>query len=342
MIGTNWISRDYGKNDNNPNCWTRQYELEENYLDWAESRYDGLSRYLTKLDYKFEYLWGPPIDKKGLKQYGDPKGNLVSVRGVDPPLGPQTEAFFDEVVENLQTLPQGEPMEWDDSPLCDFDHDGDCDPEDFEFFQHILGTCINDDNYNPIADIDGSGCIDSDDEYFLFEQDTDNDGITDLADNCPADENIDQLDLDGDGIGYICDDEIQVPVDIKPQSCPNPLNTNSKGVLPVAILGTVTFNINQINPASIRLEGVPPLRYAEEDVATPYLPFTNKNASTDCTEEGPDGNIDLTLKFNTQDIVNALDPVEDGEVRILKLTGNLIDDDKPIIGEDVIVILKKK
>ena len=34
-----------------------------------------------------------------------------------------------------------------------------------------------------------------------------------------------------------------VPIDIKPQSCPNPLNVNSKGVLPVAILGTDTFDV---------------------------------------------------------------------------------------------------
>src|SRR5882724_5808147 len=34
--------------------------------------------------------------------------------------------------------------------------------------------------------------------------------------------------------------EIEVPVDIHPQGCPNPLNVRSHGVLPVAILGTAT------------------------------------------------------------------------------------------------------
>ncbi len=29
---------------------------------------------------------------------------------------------------------------------------------------------------------------------------------------------------------------VSVELDIKPQSCPNPLNTKSKGVLPVAVL----------------------------------------------------------------------------------------------------------
>ena len=41
--------------------------------------------------------------------------------------------------------------------------------------------------------------------------------------------------------------EIEVFVDIKPGSCPNPLNTGSKGVLPVAIAGTVDFDVTVID-----------------------------------------------------------------------------------------------
>ena len=55
---------------------------------------------------------------------------------------------------------------------------------------------------------------------------------------------------------------IAVAVDIKPGSCPNPLNVKSKGVLPVAVLGTEEFDATQMDPASVRLEGVPPLRWA--------------------------------------------------------------------------------
>jgi len=51
--------------------------------------------------------------------------------------------------------------------------------------------------------------------------------------------------------GVICSDSddamftptIEVPVDIKPTSCPNPLNVKSRGVLPVAILGTADFDV---------------------------------------------------------------------------------------------------
>jgi len=58
-------------------------------------------------------------------------------------------------------------------------------------------------------------------------------------------------------------------VDIKPTSCPNPLNTKSQGVLPAAILGTKDFDVSTINVSTVRLEGVEPIRSSVEDVATP-------------------------------------------------------------------------
>jgi len=67
----------------------------------------------------------------------------------------------------------------------------------------------------------------------------------------------------------------QVYVDIKPGSCPNPLNVKSGGVLPVAVLGTGEFDIADINVRTIRLTragagGVAPVCCDSEDVATPY------------------------------------------------------------------------
>ena len=133
-----------------------------------------------------------------------------------------------------------------------------------------------------------------------------------------------------------------MPVDIKPQSCRNPLNVKDKGDLPVAILGTDTFDVTQVDPASVDLEGVSPLRWDLEDVATPFgPPYVGKEDAFDCTEEGPDGYMDLTLKFDTQEVVAALGPVNDGDVLVLQLTGSLLDGG-PFFGEDVVVILKKE
>lgn len=92
--------------------------------------------------------------------------------------------------------------------------------------------------------------------------------------------------------------------------------------------------------ASVELEGKSAIRSAIEDVATPFGSFTGKTEATDCTDLGPDNFPDFTLKFKTQDIVDALGAVQDGDVRVLTLTGTLTDG-TPIQGEDVVVILKK-
>lgn len=134
----------------------------------------------------------------------------------------------------------------------------------------------------------------------------------------------------------------EVPVDIKPTSCPNPLNTNNQGLLPVAILGTNNIDVTQIDVATVKLAGVSPLKSDLEDVATPFSPFTGKqDCNLDCTTAGPDGFLDLTLKFDAQAVIAALGAVTDGQCLVLKLTGNLLDG-SPIKGEDVVVIRKKK
>jgi hypothetical protein len=145
-----------------------------------------------------------------------------------------------------------------------------------------------------------------------------------------------------------------VPVDIKPHSCPNILYVRDKGTLHVVILGTEDFDVTQIDPTSIRLEGVAPLRWTLKcwtskcgtlkDVATPFKKSTGKeHCYEDCTTKGPDGFMDLTLKFCAQKVVAALGDVTDNECRVIKLTGNLKEKfgGTSIEGEDVVVIQKK-
>lgn len=133
-----------------------------------------------------------------------------------------------------------------------------------------------------------------------------------------------------------------VPVDVRPGSCPNPLNCKSKGILPVAILGTAAFDVIEIDPATVRLAGVSPLRWDYADVATPYEPVVGKqDCSTDCTSMGPDGYMDATLKFDSQEVLAALgEAVQDGACIVAQLTGNLRESAgaTEIVGEDVIRI----
>ena len=137
-----------------------------------------------------------------------------------------------------------------------------------------------------------------------------------------------------------------VPVDVRPGSCPNPLNCKSKGILPVAILGTAALDVTQIDPATVRLAGVSPLRWDYDDVAAPYEPVSGKqDCSTDCTSMGPDGYMDATLKFDSQEVLTALgEAVQDGACIVAQLTGNLRESAgaTEIVGEDIIRINCKK
>jgi hypothetical protein len=138
---------------------------------------------------------------------------------------------------------------------------------------------------------------------------------------------------------------VEVPVDVKPGSCPNPLNTIGRGDLPVAIMGTETLDVTTIDPASIRLEGVAPLRSDFEDVGTPFEPYVGKqDCELDCVEwEDGDGWMDLTLKFDKQELRDAVGDAGFRECVVLNLTGNFLEEygGGPILGEDVAVILNQ-
>jgi len=131
-----------------------------------------------------------------------------------------------------------------------------------------------------------------------------------------------------------------IAVDIKPHSCPNPLNVKSKGVLPVAIMATEEFDVTDIDIASIRLAGIPAIRSSLEDVSQP-VGATDANECA-CTTDGFDGFTDLVLKFKTEDIVEALinDPgqLAKGQVLTLTLTAELFDG-SVIEGADCVVLV---
>lgn len=137
---------------------------------------------------------------------------------------------------------------------------------------------------------------------------------------------------------------IEVPLDVHPTSCPNPVNLTSGGVVPVAILGTADFDVATIDPATVSIFGVKPVRWAVEDVATPYSPFVGKSGEMACTTSGRDGYKDLTLKFNKRDLVSTFGNVADRQVVTVKVDGNLKAEfgATAITGEDVIRVIKKK
>ena len=126
-----------------------------------------------------------------------------------------------------------------------------------------------------------------------------------------------------------------ISIDIKPQSCPNPLNTGKNGVLPVAVLGGDDFDINDIDRATVQLEGVASegRNLSPEDVATPF-----GGELCDCDTLAGDGFTDQVFMFDAQAIVAALGAVTNREERELTLTGNLLDG-TPFSGKDCVRII---
>jgi len=127
--------------------------------------------------------------------------------------------------------------------------------------------------------------------------------------------------IEGDALG------VGVAFDLKPGACDNQLNTKSKGLLSAAILGSPALNVSTIDPASIRLAGVAPIRWSIQDVGRPGS----------CAA-GPDGIPDLVLKFDTQKVVQALKAsmgtLRDGQSIVLPLEGRL-KNGTLFVGEDV-------
>lgn len=137
-----------------------------------------------------------------------------------------------------------------------------------------------------------------------------------------------------------------IPVDIRPGSCPNPINPKSKGVLPVALLGTEDFDATIIDPATLELKregeefGAAPLRWAYEDVATP---FKGGGTPCECHDLDGDGYLDLTLKFDVQEVVSCLGGVREGDKVRLILTGKLKEEfgGTPVRGQDCVWLRSK-
>lgn len=142
---------------------------------------------------------------------------------------------------------------------------------------------------------------------------------------------------------------LEVPVDLKPGSCPNPINTGKKGVVTVAVMGTDTFDPTQIDPATVEFAGANPLRWSIEDVGMPYEPYFGKQDAYDCLEFPEDefgyydGFLDYVFKFDAQEVVGMLGDVQDGDVLVINLIGNLKEEfgGGLFIGEDVTIIIEK-
>ncbi|MCH8151626.1 MAG: hypothetical protein IH830_04555 [Planctomycetes bacterium] len=139
--------------------------------------------------------------------------------------------------------------------------------------------------------------------------------------------------------------QCEVPLDIKPGSCPNSFNRNSHGVLPVVLVGTDTFDPMDVDLSTVLLaradgfggsvaphEGPPGPHSVFDDAATPF-----DGQPCDCHELEGDGITDLKMKFKTDEVVPALqlNDLPAGDLVELILSGTLLDG-TPFSGRDCI------
>ncbi len=201
FIRTRWTSKDQQVGDRDDDG--------DGKIDWWVFTYDVISNNLTKVNY--ESTDGPGGT--------DPD----SVSNIDPQLGPETEAFFDELNDELQ---ENAPTDCEDCAMlgnpfepCDLNQDGTCDAVDRGIFESAFGSCEEEVAFNSDADPNGDGCVTIFDQEILFQP------------------------------------YIEIQIDIKPGSDPNSINLGSAGVIPVAILSTQSFDATTVDPQTITLSG---------------------------------------------------------------------------------------
>ena len=99
--------------------------------------------------------------------------------------------------------------------------------------------------------------------------------------------------------------EPALSLDVKPADCPNLLTTNirGKGRLPMAIVGTDTFDVNDIDLDTISIGGT------IFPVKAPNITGVTSPASGDpcgCLVAGDDGVADVALKFSRRAVILGL------------------------------------
>jgi len=139
-----------------------------------------------------------------------------------------------------------------------------------------------------------------------------------------------------DGVSLVVEEgspEIAVELDIMPDSDDNPVNLRSRGVLPVAILTTDAFDAADVDVSSVTLgddEG--------EDTSVAARGKSPRQAAhphASLEDVDDDGDVDLSLKFRTEDLVENGD-LNDGTTELF-LNG-ATQDGTPIVGSDGVTI----
>ncbi len=133
-------------------------------------------------------------------------------------------------------------------------------------------------------------------------------------------------------------------VDIRPLACPNQVvvNPRSRGLLPVAIVGSSTFDVKQVNVKQISMNG----QIVPVHVARPF-DLTSPTDTTDCSCSvgRPDRIRDLVVYFSLEDVIEGLglESMVNGAKVPVTVEG-VLGDGRPFAGIDCVTVkvLKKR
>jgi len=134
----------------------------------------------------------------------------------------------------------------------------------------------------------------------------------------------------------------KILIDVRPGKCPNLIKFPSNSLIPVAIMGSRTFDVTQILRSSITLDGVPvdPDGQVVKDCAGLFDPkswWAKRFAELRCARKSKDGYKDLKVYFNQTSIANVHRVTRFFSVAYVTLKGTLING-LPFEGQDLVVI----
>jgi hypothetical protein len=223
---------------------------------------------------------------------------------------------------------------WDDAGTPGFPHDDIWNDGDYRLRAGSPGIDAgdNDSVSNDMTDLDSDGDVDEPVPFDLH-------GLPRFVNDPMVEPDPGNPGLLGPPVvdmgAYEFQGRITAHLDIKPGSCPNPVNVRAHGALPMAIVGTESFDVSLVDVESlelIRADGVGGvvaptakrfrIRATIEDVATPF-----DGPLCDCHDAEGDGIDDLAIKFSTAELVSTLElgSLENHSSVVLSIRGALLD-----------------
>ncbi len=139
--------------------------------------------------------------------------------------------------------------------------------------------------------------------------------VVDVMHRAGVDQFVCRIDPSNGQLLVAVHDELTPHLDIKPGSCPNPLQIRGGGgalaALPTGILGNA-FDVTQVDLGSVRLGRsapqagmtgleVTPIHVTFSDVGSPF-----DGSQCDCIAGAPDGILDILVQYNKQQVIDTL------------------------------------